>query len=55
MTEKTHEQMIEISGSIIDVFEDWLESKGITKKDIPTIALFLVYDDMQHMYSFVFG
>lgn len=27
---KTHEQMIEISGSIIDVFEDFLESKGIT-------------------------
>lgn len=28
--EKQHEDMIEIVGSIIDVFEDFLESKGIT-------------------------
>jgi hypothetical protein len=28
--EKTHEDMIEISGSIIDIFEDFLESRGIT-------------------------
>jgi hypothetical protein len=27
--------MIEISGNIIDIFEDFLESKGITFKDIP--------------------
>ncbi len=33
--EKTHEEMVEISGSIIDIFEDFLESKGITLKDIP--------------------
>lgn len=26
---KKHEDMIEISGSIIDIFEDFLESKGI--------------------------
>ncbi|MFA6023548.1 MAG: hypothetical protein WC781_05660 [Candidatus Pacearchaeota archaeon] len=26
---KEHEDMIEISGSIIDIFEDFLESKGI--------------------------
>ena len=32
---KTHEEMIEIVGSIIDVFEDFLENKGITLKDIP--------------------
>lgn len=30
---KTHEQMIEISGSIIDVFEDFLESRGIKLLD----------------------
>lgn len=33
---KTHEDMIEIVGSIIDVFEDFLESRGITLKDIPS-------------------
>ena len=27
---KTHEQMVETVGSIIDVFEDFLESKGVT-------------------------
>lgn len=35
MKNKTHSEMVEISGSIIDIFEDWLESKGITTKDIP--------------------
>jgi len=30
---KTHEEMIEISGSIIDIFEDFLESKGIELLD----------------------
>jgi hypothetical protein len=35
MKTKKHEDMIEIVGSIIDVFEDFLESKGITFKDIP--------------------
>ena len=30
---KTHEQMAEIVGSIIDTFEDFLESKGISIKN----------------------
>ena len=31
----THEDRLEMLGVIIDIFEDWLTSKGITAADIP--------------------